>query len=404
MPNLKFIGLNSVNDPDIAIVTLQFQKYLELSADKAVANSIDPERFPIQEGTVEYLLTKRLKFTPKANLQKGETDEQILKEKTGQLASIQKKWKSRYTSTGIIKLSNRKDRIHFGQLVNTVKLNSAESIFSQLPDDYFFGKSPQLVGRMDRLALPLKPGEPTSVDAYSWAKELFGTEILSSNPAPQKTKLECLIKEVKCIDETSGFFGTEAGSDEIKLGGLTFGPSLVVDKINAFNVKSFQNDGDAKVYDGPNYKKFAEFSLNDEGDWPRPFLASFVLAEVDMGGIGEFLSELVDQVRLEVASQLATMVGEAAALALVTVAIPGVIAAAIAIALMLIVFLVVIAIFAFIKNAWEDDIFEPQTVMITLNSKDEANNLDYVGENLWGRAGFTGHGGIYQIQYSWRSK
>lgn len=404
MPVLRTKRINSVNDPDIVIVTRQIHKYIELSADKAVANSIDPKRFPVEKGTLEYILSRRLKFTPKANPKKDETEEEMNKIKAKKLASVQNKWKLRYTEAGRIKLNNKRDRIYFGQLTKLVRMDSIEPIYSQLPSGYFFNKSPQLVGRMEKLARPLAPNDPVSVDAYNWAKELLGTEILPADPAPQKTKLECLIKEVTCLDETNGFCWSEAGSDEIKLGGLAIGPTGIVNQINAFNVKSFEHDGDKKVYEAPNYKKFGEFSLTDEGDWPRPFFSTFVLAEIDMGGFGEFLSELVDQVRLDIASQLAAMVGPEAAAIIIAAGVPGIVAAAVAIALMIIVFIIVIAIFSFLKTVWEDDIFEPQTEYIILNNKNEANNLDYVGEDLWGRVGFTGHGGCYQLQYSWRSK
>jgi len=69
---------------------------------------------------------------------------------------------------------------------------------------------------------------------------------------------------------------------------------------------------------------------------------------------------------------------------------------------MVIVFLVVIAIFEAIKKAWEDDVFEPLTVMIPIDNAAAADSLDWVSWNAWGPLNFIGHGGHYQLWYSCR--
>jgi len=402
MPKQNSVILNEAMDPDIAAVVHQAEKYIGLAVDKAVANSIDPKRFPIKKGTLEHLLLQRLKRAPAANPTRGETRADLLKESRRRMANAQRHWKERYTATGQLRKNAPRTSSYYGALATAVRLDSNKPIADQLPPDHFFGGSKRLLQRMDCLAKPVNDALPVSKDAYQWLKDLTGASGQPSSSLPTKTKLECVIKEVNCIDETDGFMWTEAGADEIYLGGMKVDPCAVVSKIPGSHVKDFDKDGDTKSYPPPTYKVFADFSLQDAGEWPRAFFATYVLAEKDMGGLGEFLSELVDLVRVRLAAELAASLGPEAAAILLAAAVPGVVAAAIAIALMVIVFIVVIAVFEAIKRAWEDDLFEPLTVMLPIDSPAAADNFDWVSEDLWGPLNFLGHGGHYQLFYSWR--
>lgn len=403
MPLLNLVPLNSSIDPDIASVANRAEKFIVLALDKAVANSIDPKRFPIKKGTLEDLLLQRLKRIPAANPKRHETRTDMLKEQGRRIANAQRRWKERYATTGRLKPQGPQTVSYFGSLANQVRLDSNKPIADQLPRDYFFGESPRLTERMRHLVKPLNNALPASRDAYTWLGNLTGVWDQLSSGAPPKTRLEILIKEVICIDETDGFVGTETGADEIKLGGTKVDPCAVVSKIAAEKVKDFEQDGETKTYPPPDYKLFADFSLQDQGAWPRAFFATFVLGETDMGGLGAFLSELVDRVKVKLAAELAAALGPEAALVLSTV-IPGVVAAAIAIALMVVVFAVVIVVFDAIKKWWEDDVFKPQTVMVSIDSLAAANDLDWVSQDLWGCINFLGHGGHYLLRYSARCK
>jgi hypothetical protein len=102
---------------------------------------------------------------------------------------------------------------------------------------------------------------PASRDAYQWVNELTGSQAFGAAAsaaipgAPAVSTLECLIREVTCIDETSGFCGTEAGADEIRMGGEKVDPRARVTRIPGFKIKDFEEDGDTKTYPPPNYKR-----------------------------------------------------------------------------------------------------------------------------------------------------
>jgi len=396
-----FVPLNAAMDQDIATVVNRAKKVITLALDKAVAHSIDPRKFPITKGTLEHTLLQRLTRLPTANLKRGETKATFLKERKRRIANAQRRWKERYSLAGRMKANAPRTASYFGPLTPTIRLDSKRPITEQLPTKYWFGGSPRFLERMEQLLNPVNPTLPSSNDAYTWLAELLGTLPPGPTSSPPKTKLEVLIKEVTCIDETDGFCYTEAGADEIRLGGMKVDPCAVVTKIASEHIKDFKKDGDKRSYPPPSYKLFADFSLLDQGAWPRAFFATFVLAETDMGGFGQFLSSLVDQVRMNLAVELAKAFGTTVTSILV-VAVPGVVAAAIVVALMVIVFIIVLAIFEEIKKWWEDDVFDPQTVMITIDSLEASREIDWVASDVWGSLNFIGHGGHYNIRYSWR--
>lgn len=404
MPRPAPVPLDASIDPDIAAVAARAEKYFALAADKAIAHTIDPRRFPVGRGTLEALLLQRLQRPLSANRAKGETRADLARAQAQRLAQAQRRWRGQYTAAGQLKSANRQYQSYLGPLAGAVRLDSARSIHSQLPPGYFFGGTPRLVERAKHLAFPPDDTLPPSRDAWQWYRDLCGGSDAASPSATQKTTLECVIREVNCIDETDGFLWTEAGSDEIRLGGLTVSPRAAVTRVAAFHVKDFDSDGDSRVYSPPDYKRFATFSLEDEGAWPRPFFATFVLAEKDMGGLGEFLSSLVDLVQAQLAVELAEAVGMEAAAVLLAAVGPGVVAAAIAVALMIVVFVVVLAVFYAIKRAWEDDVFAPKNVLVQLDSRSAANSFDWVSQGYWWPVNFVGHGGHYQLFYSWRSR
>src|SRR5262249_46693998 len=93
--------------------------------------------------------------------------------------------------------------------------------------------------------------------------------VASGGPAePTTTKLELRIHKVKCLDETDGFLGTEAGADEIAMGGTEVDETGDTRKIAPFDVLnavdgngkaiSAFNDNDEKVYSPPS--RFTAFN------------------------------------------------------------------------------------------------------------------------------------------------
>jgi hypothetical protein len=404
MPRLnRFVHLNSAMDADLAAIAKRAEKFISLAVDKAIAHTIDSSAFPVESGSLEHVLAQRLQRVPPANDKKAEGGAAIDKEVAQRIRTAQARWRTRYTTDGRLKPSNPKFRAYLGPYASSADLTSKKHIAQQIPADFFFGPSSQAMKtRLRALARPLDPNVPASVDAYEWFRGLIGAGDQSAAGPPAKTRAECLIREIKCVDETTGFCGTEAGSDEISLGGMSIDPCAVVRRIAGSHIKDYGSDGETKTYPPPDYKLFAEYTLQTPGEWPRVFFATFVLAEKDMGGLGEFLSTLVDLVRARLAAELAASLGPEVAAALVAAGTAGAVAAAVAIVLMIVVFVIVLAIFEAIKRAWEDDVFEPQTVAIPLENLAAADSIDYPSQGLWGIVNFVGHGGHYQLFYSWR--
>ena len=127
--------------------------------------------------------------------------------------------------------------------------------------------------------------------------------------AQRLTKLELRIHKVRCDDETNGFLGSEAGSDEIDLGGTTVDESGDTHKVSPFRVASFGSDGDQKVFSPP--RRFTFFNLTEGTDFPKGYVATLVLAEIDSGGFNDFLKKLMEKVRERVIAYLTAAIGGA---------------------------------------------------------------------------------------------
>jgi hypothetical protein len=118
---------------------------------------------------------------------------------------------------------------------------------------------------------------------------------------------------------------------------------------------------------------------------------TLVLAEVDMGGLPDFLNQLLNWVKAKVTAALAAALGGAIG------ASGGPVGAIIGAAVGVVVGLV----FDLFKSIWEDDIFKPATVSVNIPSL----NARWAGgktDSPEGVITYTGHGGKYQVVYDWR--
>lgn len=200
-------------------------------------------------------------------------------------------------------------------------------------------------------------------------------------------KLELRIHKVKCLDETAGVFGTEAGEDEIYLGGTTVDESGDAEKVDPFLVRDDFEDGKEQTYLPP--KQFTSFDLTEGTDSPKSYFVTLVLAEVDNGGLPEVLHNLLMWVKEKVTTALtAAIVGG------VIGASGGPVGAAIGAAVGAAVGLIV----EFIKDIWEDDAFKPATLRVDIPSL-SAGDMTDTPESL---ITYRGHGGEYQVTYDWR--
>jgi hypothetical protein len=202
-------------------------------------------------------------------------------------------------------------------------------------------------------------------------------------------KLELRIHRVKCLDETDGFLGSEAGDDEIYLGGTNVDESGDAEKIDPFLVRDDFDDGEEQTYLPP--KQFTSFDLTEGTDFPKSYFVTLVLAEVDNGGLPEVLHKLLMWVKEKVTTALTTAIGGAIG------ASGGPIGAAIGAAVGAAVGLII----DFIKEIWEDDAFEPATLRVDIPSLDARWPGDMT-DSPEGVITYRGHGGEYQVTYDWR--
>jgi len=206
---------------------------------------------------------------------------------------------------------------------------------------------------------------------------------------PQQTtdKLELRLYRVRCIDETGDGWGGEWGKDEIDLGGVGVDETGDTHKVAAYRVGNF-DDGNVVNYSPP--RRFTMFDLREGTAWPKSYFVTLALAEIDMGGIADYLNRLVDKVRTEVITALTTAIGTAIGTS------GGVVGMVIGAA----VGWCVGKAIEWLKAWWGDDIFNPQTVSVNIPSFNArwsgATNSSPRSVN------FKGHDGEYEIVYDWR--
>jgi hypothetical protein len=241
-------------------------------------------------------------------------------------------------------------------------------------------------------AIPLPDDLKLPKDHLKKLTKLHG-QILDLPPglAPQQTtnKLELRIHKVKCVDETNGFLNSEAGDDEIDLGGTTVDENGDTHKISPFRVGSDFDDGEQKVFSP--LRRFTFFNLTEGTAFPKSYFVTLVLAEIDMGGLPEFLDKLLNWVKERVISALSTALGTAIG------ASGGPVGAIIGAA----VGFVVGRVFELFKSVWEDDIFTPFTASVNIPSL-AARWPGGATDSPQGTVTFNGHGGSYQLVYDWR--
>ena len=206
--------------------------------------------------------------------------------------------------------------------------------------------------------------------------------------------LRLRIHRVKCLDETDGFLGSEAGDDEIDLGGTIIDESGDVDKVAPFRVGSEFDDGEQRVYSPP--KQFASFSLV-EGPvkFPKSYFVTLVLAEIDMGGLPDFINNLLNWLKGKVTEALSK-----AGLAVITTAAGTAVGGVIGAIVGAVIGVVVGLLFDLFKSIWEDDVFKPATVSCTIPSLEArwAGKTD----SPEGWIIYKGHGGRYRVDYDWQ--
>ena len=328
-------------DPKLRKIAVRVARVAELAVEKVAANFAEPGKFPLAaEKSLEQILASRFK-TLRPDTKKAAAANAI----------------NRINAPAAVRARR------FGDIAS-VDLTKATAVEAQVR------------------ALPFPAELKLPKDYLSTLTTLHGQVMDSNSPksSPKQTtnKLEFRIHEVACLDETNGFLGSEAGDDEIDLGGFAVDETGEVSKINAFRVGSEFDDGEKRVYSPP--QRFCWFDMTEGKAWPKSYFVTLVLAEADMGGLPSFLNDVVDWAKVQLAAYLA----ESGV---------GIIAAAVVV--------VVGWIWDLFASIWEDDIFPLYTASAAVRSFDTRWPGDKTYSPLHA-VNLGAHGGKYRIEYDWR--
>lgn len=236
----------------------------------------------------------------------------------------------------------------------------------------------------DRLADiwgPVHIGDPFAEQSpYSDFEEMQATD-----------KLGFWVSKVRCVDETNPEWW---GSDEIALAGVTVDEDGDTKKVGEKYIGGGFDDGDEKNY--PNWR-YTYFNLREGKYWPKSYAVTLLLAEKDHSGLSTALNTVWEKVAEHVKKAIAEAVGKI---------LQPYLGAAIAKAIGQAVAWIVDALVGWIVNAFKDDIFPPFTATVTTPSMSARWHYP---NGSWGNpssgirtARFSGHGGYYQVLYSWK--
>jgi hypothetical protein len=191
------------------------------------------------------------------------------------------------------------------------------------------------------------------------------------------------IHEVVCVDETnSGFIIGEKGNDNMILGAVAIAPNGRKTQIRTISVGKFSKDG--KRFLPPKPITFA--SIPVAGAKLREYGMLLVLAEEDVsGGTNEFVANLIKEGNASSSADTAdggatAVAGEAAKEVAKELAKRGI---------------------ERLKNNAKDDIFVPKGVTVVLRQADLrfSNGKTSTTPEM---VTFSGHGGKYNLTYSWK--
>ncbi|MBC9712098.1 hypothetical protein H9Y04_05885 [Streptomyces sp. TRM66268-LWL] len=348
MADNKDSVVTTLSNAKLKAVVDRVVREMELAAEKVACHHGDPAKYPLPtaKSAVEQLFAARFKSLPEGQRKKA-------------------------ADKAAAELKSPKRAGRLGDLAK-VDLRSPASVEAQV----------RALPFPDKLKFPADELRKMPGTSLTEAAEEVQAEAVAQAVAQLKL-LELRIHSVKCLDETS-----EIGKDEIHLGGTSIDESGDTKKISSFKVRSF-NTGDVQTYTPP--KRFTFFSLTESTvTFPKSYFVTLVLAEVDWGGLADFLNGLLDKVKSKVTAAVAAAIGGA-------IGSPG---GPVGIAIGIAVGYAVTQIFDFLKGLWGDEVFKPitvSTVIPSLTSRwaGQDNSSDRSVE-------FAGHGGRYRLTYDWR--
>ncbi|MBK8042751.1 MAG: hypothetical protein KBG02_04380 [Haliscomenobacter sp.] len=348
-PSLQ--GLEALDDIQLRAIGKRIANMVILSAEKATAHFAEPTKFkmPTDKESLEHLFLERFKTFDEA------------RRKAAEIRVMHSIYETKEYRKGM-----------FDDLSNLDLLKPIS-----IADMGFALPFPQT------LLIPRN-----KMEGFSKLFKPLEMPITRDTGKPRYAKAKLRIQQVRCLDETNPEWW---GSDEIAMGGTYLQKDGTVKKVAKFNVGGGFDDGDTKNYPAPNYKEFANIDFGTDNIWPKYLNATLVLAEVDMGGLADFLTKLVNKVTEYVKKYLGTAIGAA---------IGGAIGGWIGAAIGAIVGYVLDKVIGWLISWWSDDIFPPVSIQLRLNTPYEIPSSHRIdSEERY--AYFKGHGGHYRVTYDW---
>lgn len=210
-----------------------------------------------------------------------------------------------------------------------------------------------------------------------------------SNPV---TKVQFHVHELTCVSETSG-----PGDDDIAMGAVVTDSLLHSKRILLLDETEF-NDGDVKGFSPP---LTHEFNLLTPLGWPKSFVVSMLLVEIDHGGFNDDLKELLEKIQGLVKSELVKL-GVTTVTALIGGAagsIAGPAGTVIGAIIGALIGWLVDSFFGWLIGLFEDDAFLPISASLSLKSiHDRFSGKTHGSVGSWW---VQGHGGRYEFKTDW---
>lgn len=199
------------------------------------------------------------------------------------------------------------------------------------------------------------------------------------------TRLNLRIHNVKCVDETGGYWAEKVGNDEIDLGGFTVDSDNNTSKIRSTSVGKNFDDGDISRFNPP--RIFASFDLGSFTA-AKKFAAGFVLSERDSGNVGDTIEKIYQKLSELMGQHRSALVNGNASKNKSFAWVWPVVKTH-----------VVSYVLSNYKGWVGDDVFPMQEVSTTIYSADHRWN----GSNTSPieLVEFRAHDGTYQVYYSW---
>jgi hypothetical protein len=218
-----------------------------------------------------------------------------------------------------------------------------------------------------------------------------------ANPEVSTLTLRCV--RLHCINKTGTNVPDEWGSDEMVMGGSLIEISPAGENVHKFGLVDLEGGWDDNEWNNwMSPRGLVATPINLDNGWPKAFLATFVLVEVDSGDYSKTLDELMEKVRpivkneLEKALLAGGSAGELAAGGQV-VAVIGFVAAKLAA-------YILNQVFVWISGAWHDDSFKPGNMILELSGPDAlfSGGMYNAPDTYWIS---TGHDGKYEYWLDW---